>query len=128
MQDLINPQSQLQFGVIKMLNANLAEVFINKGIAVDLDMMIECEDVLDKLMPGPYGLLLNEKETHTFTPEAESYFSEMKDMHAMAVVVYTKFTDIANKYLKSFHEDVNWNLKVFYDREKALEWLESESI
>lgn len=127
MQDLINPQSQLQFGVIKMLNAHLVEVFIDKDIKVDLDMMIECEDMLSELMPGPYGLLLNEKQPHTYTPEAEAYFSEMENMQAMAVVVYTRFTDIASKYLQSFHEDAAWNLKVFYDREKALEWLEGQS-
>lgn len=126
MQDLINPQTHFQFGKVKMLNANLVEVFINEGIEVDLDMMLECEEMLDELMPGHYGVLLNEKNAHTYAEEAKAYFSEMRRMDAMAVVMTTRFTDIADKYLQSFHEDANWNLKVFYDRGKALEWLEAK--
>ncbi len=124
MQDLFNPQTQLQFGVIKMLNANIAEVFIHEGIQVDLQMIKECEQMLNELMPEPFGLLLNEKHPHTYTLEAEAYFSQMQNMDAMAVVMYTKFTDIASKYLMSFHESSSWNMKVFYDRDKALTWLE----
>lgn len=125
MQDLINPETQFQFGTVKMINANLAEIFINEDVKVDLQMAIECEEVLDMLMPGKYGLLLNERSEYSYTKEAESYFSEMNNLHAIAVVLNTKFTDIASKYLQSFHEEVDWNMKVFYAREKALEWLES---
>ncbi len=128
MQDLINPQTQFQFGTVKMINANLAEIFINEDVKVDLQMAIECEEVLDMLMPGKYGLLLNERSVYSYTKEAESYFSEMHNLHAMAVVLNTKFTDIASKYLQSFHEQVGWNMKVFYAREKALEWLESKLV
>lgn len=124
MQDLINPETQFQFGTVKMINANLAEIFIKEDTKVDLQMAIECEDVLDILMPGKYGLLLNERSAYSYTEEAEAYFSEMNNLHAMAVVLNTKFTDVASKYLQSFHEEVAWNMKVFYDREKALEWLE----
>lgn len=126
MQDLINPQNHLQFGVLKMLNPRLAEVFINEDVEVDLAMVKECEETLNELMPGPFGLLLNEKKRHTYSPAAESYFSQMENMEAMAVVLYTRFTDIASKYLQSFHEEAEWNMKVFYDREKALEWLEGK--
>ncbi|MEM8488549.1 MAG: hypothetical protein AAF564_23580 [Bacteroidota bacterium] len=128
MQDLINPETKFQFGKIKMINANLAEIFINEDVKVDLQMAIECEDVMDMLMPGKYGLLLNERSAYSYTDEAESYFSEMDNLHAMAVVLTTRFTDIASKYLQSFHEEVDWNMKVFYDREKALEWLEGKLI
>ncbi len=126
MQDLIHPETQFQFGTVKMINANLAEIFINEEVQVDIDMAIECEEVLDELMPAHYGLLLNERTPHSYTAEAESYFSEMDNLHAMAVVLNTKFTDVASKYLQSFHEEVTWNMKVFYNREKALEWLESK--
>ena len=124
MQDLINPESQLQFGVIKMLNANLVEVFINEGIEVDLQMVQGFEETLAELMNGRYGLLLNEKYPHSYTVEAEEYFAQMKQLDAMAVVMYTRFTDIASKYLESFHETSSWKMKVFYNRDKALGWLE----
>ncbi len=126
MQDLINPESQLQFGVIKMLNANLIEVFINEDVEVDLQMVQGFEEVLEELMPGRYGLLLNEKHPHTYTTEAEEYFAQMKHLDAMAVVLYTKFTDIASKYLQSFHETSAGNMKVFYNRDRALGWLEKQ--
>ena len=125
MQDLINPHTQFQFGTIKMLNANLVEVFIVEGVEVDLDMVIECEDVMNELMPGHYGLLLNETKAHSYSDEAKAYFSEMNNMDAMAVVLNTRFTDVAEKYLQSFHEEATWNMKVFYDRGRALEWLEN---
>ncbi len=128
MQDLINPQTQFQFGTVKMINANLAEIFINEDVKVDLQMAIECEEVLDMLMPGKYGLLLNERSEYSYTEEAEWYFSEMHNLHAVAVVLNTKFTDIASKYLQSFDEELDWNMKVFYAREKALEWLESKLV
>ena len=126
MQDLINPISQLQFGVIKMLNANLVEVFINEGIEVDLQMVQGFEEMLDELLLGHYGLLLNEKHPHTYSKEAEEYFAHMNNLDAMAVVMYTRFTDIASKYLQSFHETSSWKMKVFYNRDKALGWLEKQ--
>ena len=128
MQDLINPDTQFQFGTVRMINANLAEIYINEGVKVDLQMAIECEEVMDLLMPGGYGLLLNERSSYAYTEEAEAYFSEMSNLRAMAVVLNTKFTDIASKYLQSFHSEVDWNMKVFYDREKALVWLESKLV
>lgn len=126
MQDLINSRTQLQFGGVKLLNANLVEVFINAGVEVDLQMVLECEKMLTELMGGAYGILLNEKHVHSFTPEAKAHCRQMNGLKAIAVVMKTKFTDIANKYLESFSEDSGDNERVFYDRDKALEWLESQ--
>lgn len=124
MQDLFLPDSQLQFGTLKMINASVVEITIDGGIEVSLPMMIRCEEILQELMPDGYSIVLNERHPHTYTPEAKAYQIQLKKLKAMAVVLHTRFTDIATKYLQSFEVDGMTNLKVFYNRDKALEWLE----
>lgn len=128
MQDLILPESQLQFGTIKMITANLVEITIDRGIEVTLPMMLRCEEMLQELMPNGFGIVLNEMNPHTYTPEAKVYQTHLKNLKAMAVVLNTRFTDIATKYLQSFDEDSVANLRVFYNRDKALEWLERKVV
>ncbi len=124
MQDLILPQSQLQFGVIKMINARVVEIIIDRGVEVTMPMMLRCEEILSELITGEFGILLNEMNPHTYRPEAKIYQTRLKNLKAMAVVMNIRFTDIATKYLQSFDVSALANMKVFYNRENALEWLE----
>ncbi len=125
MRDLILPQTQLRFGAIKMVNASLVEVIINPNVEVTLPMMLRCEEVLTDLMHGNYGLLWNEMHPHTYAPEAKAYLTQMNNIKVIAMVMSTRFNDIAIKMLQSFQEEDSAHMKVFYNREKALEWLES---
>ena len=124
MQDLISVNSQLKYGVIRLIEPRIAEVTINADVVVDMEMVLNFQHTLQQFFSAEFALLLSEKNPHSYTQEAQKYLAEIKDLKAMAVLYHYRFHDAATYYLKTVHEDANWNMKVFYGRSKAIEWLE----
>ena len=125
MQDLVSINSQITFGSIRLIDSRIGEVVIHEGMVVDMEMMMNLHEKLSALFSGDFVLLLNEKNNHTYTVEAQKYLAGIKGLRAMAVLYSMRFNDTVSEYLRIFHEDSRWNLKIFYDRGKAIEWLET---
>lgn len=123
MQDLVSVNSQIAFGQVKLLSGRIAEVVINKDLVVDLEKVRDYEEAISQMLPGPYGLLINEAHPHVYTEEAQEYLAKSNNVKATAMVLYSRFADVASTYLRAVHEHADWNLKVFYDRSKAIAWL-----
>ena len=126
MQDLVSVNSQTKFGVIRLIESRIGEVIINEGVVVDMELALNFCETLMQLFSHDFALLLNEKYTHSYTAEARKYLSELKHLKAMAVLFQMRFHDAANQYLRVVDEHARWNMKVFYDRGRAIEWLEEQ--
>lgn len=123
MQDLVSSNSQIAFGRVKLLSGRIAEVAINKDLVMDLEKVKDYEEAISQMLPGPYGLLINEEHPHVYTAEAREYLAKSENIKASAMVLHSRFSDVASVYLRAVHEHADWNLKVFYDRAKAVTWL-----
>jgi len=76
---------------------------------------------------SPFSLLINKVNNYTYSFDAQVNLATLNEIHAMAVVAYTRSTKISTEYLKAcVPRKTDWNLNIFSDREEALNWLQLE--
>ena len=117
---------QLSKAVIEQLSSNIIEIIPNKGIVVDKNYLDECWKFYDEQREKPFGLLINLKNQHSCS------FEGSRDTGAHPLIQKTAFLCKEDDYSKK-HLDLIlqvkemvghfWNHEIFYDREKAIEWL-----
>jgi len=117
---------ELPFAKIIILQDDIAEVMINDGIEMDIDMVNDYHDFLLTHLRAPFSLLINKINSYTYDFQAQIKLATLKEINVMAVVSYNRITKITTKALASYPRDSKWNLKIFSNRDKALEWLLSE--
>jgi len=92
-----------------------------------LAMVNQYHDFLLSHLISPFSLLINKLNTYTYDFEAQMNLATLKEINAMAVVAYSRSTTISTEYLKSsVPRDIDWNLKIFSNREEALNWVRLE--
>jgi len=118
---------ELSFSKIKLLSDSVAEVIINEGIEIDETMVDQYHEFLLLHLTPPFSLLINKINSYTYSFGAQLKLATLKEINAMAVVTYNRAAEIATHNLAtSIPREVEWNIKVFSDRDKALDWLEVE--
>jgi hypothetical protein len=117
---------ELPFAKIIILRDDIAEVMINDGVIMDVAMVEQYHDFLLSHLRAPFSLLVNKVNSYTYDFEAQEKLATLTEINAMAVIAYNRVTEITTQILASFPRDVNWNLRIFSDRDEALEWLLSE--
>ena len=117
---------ELPFAKIIILRDDIAEVIINEGIEINLDMVEQYHDFLLSHLHAPFSLLINNVNAYSYDFSAQGKLATLKEINAIAVVAYRRSTEIATEVLASHPRDVEWNLKIFPNRDDALDWLLSE--
>ena len=119
---------RLTFGDITILQENLAEVVISDGIIMDEDMVDEYHNFLNSNLKSPFSLLINKKFAYSYTFGAQLKIGDLNNLIKVAVIVYTSLTEMATKSLINLNIKKNWNIKIFQERDLALNWLHSTEI
>ena len=117
---------ELPFAKIIILRDDIAEVIINEGIEINLDMVEQYHEFLLSHLHAPFSLLMNNVNAYSYDFSAQGKLATLQEIHAIAVVAYRRSTEIATEVLVSHPRDVEWNLKIFPNRHDALNWLLSE--
>ncbi|WP_299335900.1 hypothetical protein [uncultured Psychroserpens sp.] len=114
----------LPFGKIKILESNIAEVIIDDGVVIDESMVNAYRAVLTSHLESPFSLLINKEHAYSYTFDAQRAMGTLKDTIAFrAVVVYSVSAEMATQIVMNINKHNNWNIKIFREREAALEWL-----
>ncbi|ALJ06332.1 hypothetical protein APS56_14825 [Pseudalgibacter alginicilyticus] len=116
---------KLSFGTIIIIKENLAEVIVNEGVVMDEIMVDEYHDFLLSALKKPFSLLINKKYSYTYTFYAQKTIGNLKEINAMAVMVGTNGGLMSTETLINLNHSNNWNIKLFIEREDALNWLEN---
>lgn len=116
----------LSFGKIIIIDENIAEVIVDDGVEMGLQMVEEYHQFLLNHIQAPFGLLVNKVNGYSYTFEAQMKIATLPEIKAMGIVVYTNAAEQATSYLYKFHEHDKWNLRQFSGREEALIWLRGE--
>lgn len=116
----------LPFAKIIILHDDVAEVMINNGIEMDVRMVEQYHDFLLSHLDSPFSLLINKVNSYTYDFQAQIKLATLTQINAMAVVAYNHVTEVTTKTLASYPRTEKWNLKVFSNRDEALDWLLSE--
>lgn len=116
---------ELPFAKITILSDSIAEVIINDKVEMTLSMVEQYHDFLLAHLVSPFSLLINKVNNYTYSFDAQVNLATLKEINAMAVVAYTRSTKISTECLKSsVPRKTDWNLKIYFDREEALNWLQ----
>ncbi len=116
----------LSFGVVNILQEDIAEVIINENVEFDIPMVEEYHAFLLSHLTAPFALLINKIYSYTYTGTAQLKIGDLPQIYAMAVVAYTKPTEIATRTLVQMPHDNAWNLKIFSTTTEAIAWLIQE--
>jgi len=109
----------LEFGVFKEIEPQIVEIIINEGVVLDGEKIQEIEESLLEKYGGRYALLVNRKNHYSHTHESMMKVARLKNLAAIAILVYEHFA----KQAAVIHELYQQNVSIFDDREKALTWL-----
>ncbi len=121
--DLHMDLHELPFAKIIILRDDVAEVIINDGVEMDAAMVDEYHDFLLAHLHAPFSLLVNKVNSYTYDFQAQEKLATLKQINAMAVVAYNRAARISTEMLATFPRDVDWNLRIFSNRDEALAWL-----
>lgn len=116
----------LSFAKIIILQDDIAEVIVHEDIEMDLKMVDEYHAFLLSHLRAPFSLLVNKINAYTYTFEAQQKLGALEEINKMAVVAYNHRTEVATEYLLTVQRDIDWNMKIFSNRETAYNWLINE--
>jgi len=123
-------KQQLSFATLTLLSDEIAEIIIDDGIEVSIEMLEECDEFLHKNLKGKYALLFNKINHYTFAFEAKMIIASSEHLQALAVVVYNADAQNSVEELQALREIDGLNIQVFSGLQlgwqKAHEWLQDE--
>ncbi|MGB5277372.1 MAG: hypothetical protein WBO73_06615 [Gammaproteobacteria bacterium] len=117
---------ELPFAKINILREDIAEVIINEGVEMDVEMVKQYHDFLLSHLQSPFSLLVNKIHSYSYDFSAQEILATLPEINAMAVVAYSRTTRITTEMLASYPRKIKWNLKIFQNRDEALSWLLAE--
>ena len=117
----------LKFAKIILLRHDIAEVVIDENIVMNLAMVNEYHSFLISHLSAPFSLLINKINEYSYEFQAQLAIGNLPQIHAMAVVTYTRKSEITTHLLTTTTpRKKEWNISLFSQRSLALEWLENE--
>lgn len=116
---------ELRFGKIIRLSNNIAEVIINESVEMNEAMVDEYHEFLIAHLQAPFCLLINKINSYSYDFAAQMNLATIQQIKAMAVVAYNRVAESATVSLIDTPRKVGWNIKIFSNREEALQWLVS---
>ena len=114
---------ELSFGKLIQLDKDLVEVIINHEVEMDLSMVAEYHEWLINHLTPPFMALINRINQYTYTFEAQQMLGNLSQFRAVAVVSYSSATNISVRSVAQLPRENQWNMELFSNRDKALEWL-----
>ena len=120
----------LSFGDIIILSDHLAEVIVDEGIVMTLEMCEEYDAFLLDHFPQPFALLINKIHNYSYTYEAKLHIASLENLKAFAFLTYNQNGLTETKNLVKQRKADDWNMREFcgldMGRDKAMKWLKKE--
>ncbi len=117
---------RLSFGIINIINNELAEVVVDEGIKMDKVKVEEYHAFLFDNLEAPFSLLINKKHSYTYTFEAQKTIAHLEEIKSIAVVANTSGRVMSTETLININGNVHLNIKLFQERADAIVWLNKE--
>lgn len=118
------------FGQIRFISSRLAEVIINQGVEVSIELVEEYDAIIKKHFHEPYAVLVNRINSYSYTYEALLCVGSTQNLKAAAIINYAAATAQQAKGLQSVHQIDKLIIREFsgleLGRESAIEWLEAQ--
>lgn len=117
---------EISFAKIIKLEEDLAEVIVNEGVDFDMDMVHEYHTWIQENMKHPCYMMINRINTYAYGFEVMQTLGTIEEIKAIAMVVYTRASEVAVAALREFPKERPWHSRIFNSRDGALQWLNNE--
>lgn len=117
---------KLTFGTIIIINQDLAEVIVDEGVEINEASVDEYHNFLLENLVAPFSLLINRKNSYTYTFKAQRTIGRLKEIKAIAVLISTSGALMSTEMVIKLSAESDWNIYVFQERTKALKWLSTQ--
>jgi hypothetical protein len=121
---------QLSFATVNIMSDDVAEVVVNEGIDISLEMSEEYDEFLSNHFSQNFGLLVNKINSYDFSFEAKLNVASHENLTAIAVVIYNENDRLAVEKVATMRQRDGWNLRIFdglnMGWQEATGWLQSE--
>lgn len=121
---------QLSFAKINILNEQVAEVIVEQGTIISLEMSEEYDRFLTEVFSNNFALLVNKINQYDFSFEAKLSMASHDNLKAIAVVTYDKESKKSVEKVADLRQLDGWNLQVFdglnLGWQEGLDWLHNE--
>ncbi|WP_340677602.1 hypothetical protein [Paraglaciecola sp.] len=119
----------LGFAKIVLLANDIAEVIIDEGVVMNLAMVNKYHEFLISHLQAPFSLLINKINEYSYDFNAQMKIANIPQINAMAIVTYTKHAEFTTHLLAdTTYRQSPWNIRMFPQRDMALDWLENEQL
>ena len=121
---------RLSFASIEVISSHIAEIIVDEGVEISLEMCEEYDALLLELFPHPYTVIVNRINEFSYTYEAGLLLGSLEKRIATAFIVYNESGENRIQKFQSMRKQDTLNIRIFsgFDlgRRKSIEWLESE--
>jgi len=114
---------ELPFAKINILQDDIAEVIVDKDIEFNVLMVDGLHRSLISKLKSPFSILVNRANQYTYDFEAQLKIGDIEQMHAVAVVTYSKTSTLVAKGMEKMPRSTTRIVQFFSVREDALKWL-----
>lgn len=117
---------ELSFGKIIIICDDIAEIIVDTGVEIDLNMVDEFHDFLLSHLVSPFSVLINRINTYSHSFDAQMKIGTLEELNVIAIAVYSRASELSTNAIAVYPRKKNWNHRIFDNREEALEWIESK--
>lgn len=114
---------QISFAKVTVLNCKLAEVIVDQGVDITLEMVEEIHQCFLTIFTDSFSLLINKKNAYSTQLDALIQFGKLAAIDKIAVYAPNKMAKLSADFSANIPSSTVLNIQVFTDREDALAWL-----
>jgi len=115
---------ELSFAKIIIYQDDIVEVIVNNGIEITKKIVDEYHRFLLSHLQAPFSLLINKKNSYSYSFEGHQQLKTIKGITAIAVVVYNQVTAESTKLLASYPRSIPLDFEIFSNHDQAFNWLQ----
>lgn len=115
---------EFSFGKIFVLRSNLAEVIVDEGADIDLEMVNEIHHCFLSIFTNSFSLLINKSNSYSTQLDALIQFGTLPAIDKIAVFAPNKMAKLSADFSADIPSSAALNIQVFTNRDEALTWLQ----
>ncbi|MEC4726073.1 hypothetical protein HWQ46_10990 [Shewanella sp. D64] len=105
---------RLSFGcTINHLDCDIAEVIVDSGVELGIEMVEELDNYLSHFYPGDFALLINKQNQYSYTFEAELCLASLEHQRALAILYHDRQNEHIPPQLNQRVALDDINIKIF---------------
>jgi len=117
---------QISFAKVCVLSNDLAEITVDSGADINLNMVNELHQLLLSLFCDSFSLLINKSNSYSTQLDALIHFGTLPAIDKIAIFAPNKLAKMSANFSATIPSSAVLTIEVFTERGDALEWLIEE--